>query len=206
MIENYENMIQTAVLLICSGTAAYRAFRYRSRSWILVFFFYGNWALGDIYWLVHLVFFDRTPQIVMVSDLNWYVAYIFLYMLLRHIAPPETRVEKRLLPWLGPVFALGMAVFFIQWGQIVSNLIYAGLMGLLLFSVARRLMDRQVYGGQRFLCALILVFCLLEYGLWISSCLFQSDTLANNPYYWFDLLLTAGFPFFIPAVKKAVTA
>ena len=51
---------------------------------------------------------------------------------------------------------------------------------------------------------MILVFCLIEYGLWFSSCFFDGDTLAN-PYYWFDILFTASFVLFIPATKKAVT-
>ena len=80
--------------------------------------FYGSWALGDIYWLVCLVFYNRTPHVSVVSDLSWYAAFAFLYMLLRHAAPPEKAKEKRFLPWIVPAFALGMAVFFMQWGNI----------------------------------------------------------------------------------------
>ena len=78
-------------------------------------------------------------------------------------------------------------------------------MGLLLFSAIRRLLDGRQYAAQRPLCLLILVFCLLEYGLWTSSCFWAGET-PRNPYYWFDFLLSAGFVFFLPSTRKAVMA
>ena len=205
MIESIENALQIATLLVCSALALIRAVRTRSRAWTLLAFFYGSWGLGDVYWLVCLIFFGQTPRISVVSDLSWYASYIFLYMLLREIAPPDGAREKRFLPWLGPLFAAGMAAFFMQWGEIGSNLIYALLMSLLLFSVIRRFLDREKYAAQQALCVLILVFCLLEYALWTASCFWTGETL-GNPYYWFDFLLTLSFPCFIPAARRAVKA
>ena len=86
-----------------------------------------------------------------------------------------------------------MAVFFMQWGEYFNNVVYAVLMGILLYASVHRLRDRQ----QRFLSALILIYCLLEYGLWISSCYWQESVL-SEPYYWFDFALTASFFLFLP--------
>ena len=201
MIEQIDNGIQIAVLAICVIAAIFKAAKYRSRSWTLLAFFYASWLLGDIYWTVCLHFYDKTPEISVVSDLSWYASYIFLYLLLRHTSSPEKLAGKKSIPWLGPVFALGMAMFFMQRGEIVNNLIYAGLMGLLLYSTIRRLTDRR----NGYLPALILILCLLEYALWTASC-FWNDELLLHPYYWFDFLLTVSFPFFLPAVRKAVAA
>ena len=205
MIERYENAIQIAILAVCVIMASYRAVAYRSRSWTLLSFFYGSWVLGDVYWLVCLLFYGKTPHISVVADLSWYASYIFLYLLLRHTSPPEEITGTKLISWIGPVFALGMAMFFMLRGEIVSNLIYAGLMGLLLFSAIRRLTDKSRTGRNSFLPAMILIFCLLEYGLWTASC-FWDETVLLHPYYIFDILLTVSFPFFIPAAKKAVAA
>ena len=203
MIERIDNGLQIAALAVCGGVALIRAMRSRDRLWTLLALFYGSWFLGDVYWAVCLIFYGKTPQISVVSDLSWYAAYIFLYMLLREADPPVTRRERRVLPWLGPLLAAGMAVFFMRWGEIMGNLIYASLMALLLFSVIRRFLDRQKYAAQQSLCVAILVFCLLEYALWTSSCFFKGDGL-SNPYYWFDFLLTVNFVFFLPAAGKAV--
>ena len=218
MIERYENIIQIAVLIICVIVSLYRAATYHSRSWTLLSFFYGSWLLGDVYWLVCLIFYQTTPQISVIADLNWYACWIFLYMLLRHAAPPKTIQEKRILPWLGFSFAIAMAVFFFSfyvdwnarwgtqynlWSKALDNLIYGLLFGLLLFSAIRRVMDRKLYSSQRSLCICIIVFCFIEYSLWTTSCFWWEETI-TNPYYWFDLLLTASFPFFILVTKKAV--
>ena len=205
MIEAYENILQIAVLLACMGIALYRALAFESRTWVLAFFFFASWLLGDIYWLVCLIFYERTPQISVVSDLSWYASLVFLYLLLLRTAEPRIPVRKNVLPWLGPVLAAAMCVFFMQWGEILSNLVYAVLMGLLLYAGINRLTDREHYRGKRFLSVMILLLCLLEYGLWTASCFFDADTLAN-PYYWFDFLITVSFICFLPAVKKAVTA
>ena len=85
-----------------------------------------------------------------------------------------------------------------QWGEVLTNLAYALLMSLLLFSAIRRLLDGDKYPARRLLSLMILVFCLLEYALWTASCFFSGDGL-QNPYYWIDFLLTASFVFFIPA-------
>ena len=196
MLDQIENTIQVAALLICVIAAAWLALSRRSRTWTLLAFFYGSWLLGDLYWLVCYLYYDTMPQISIVSDLSWYASNIFLYMLLRKTAPPEK--TRRILPWLGPVFAVGMAVFFMQWGEYFNNVVYAVLMGILLYASVHRLRDRQ----QRFLSALILIYCLLGYGLWISSCYWQESVL-SEPYYWFDFALTASFFLFLPAARKA---
>ena len=112
MIESFDNSLQIIVLLICASIALYKAITQRSQTWVLAFLFFGSWVLGDIYWLVCLLFYGKTPQISIVSDLSWYASYIFLYLLLYHRSAPDKESIKHLIPWLGPIFAAGMAIFF----------------------------------------------------------------------------------------------
>lgn len=204
MIESVENALQITVVLACAGVAFFRANAEQDRKWYLLCFFYGCWLLGDIYWLVCLIFFGDTPHIPMVSDLAWYGSYVFLYLLLNSAAPPERTFGKHVLPWLVFPFTAGMAVFYMQWGQIASNLICATLMGLLMFSSIRRLQNSRRYMTQQFLCAAILVFCMLEYVLWTSSCFFNGgEEEIQNPYIWIDFLLTVSIFLFLPATRKA---
>ncbi len=205
MIEQIENTLQIAVLLVCVAVALALALRLRSRPWILLALFFGSWLMGDIYWLVCLIFFGSTPSVSIVADLSWYASYMFLFLLLQLVVPLETGRGKRILPWIGPLFAAGMAVFFMQWGEIVGTLICAVLMAMLFYAAIDRLASRDVSGAGRLLSLLALLFCVLEYGLWVASCYWLTDTLAH-PYYWFDLTLTVLFPFFLPVTKKAVAA
>ena len=190
-------------LLLCAAAALGPAVKHRSREWMLLVFFFGSWALDDLFWLLCQIFFSQSPILEVVADLSWYASYIFLYLLIRQVAPPHPGTRLRFLPWLAPVFTFGMAVFYMQWADYASNLIYASLMGLLMFASIRRLLDRERYREQYFLSAVTLIFCLLEYGLWTASCYWKDDIL-TNPYYWFDFLLTLCFPFFIVGTRKAV--
>ncbi len=206
MIEIYENAIQLAVLLFCVNLAIMRSVRYHNQIWIFLALAYSGFVLGDCYWLACLIFFGDTPQIALVSDLSWYTFYLFLYLMLKHVLPEDIRPRK-LLPWLGPVFTVAMAVFFMQWGNYLSNTVTAVLMGLLLYQTIGGLCVLRDQSGdnRRALYWVTLVYCLLNYALWVVSCFWDGDTLAN-PYYWVDILMTLWFPFFLPATGKAVKA
>ncbi len=204
MIESYENIIQIVVLVVCVTVAGSRALAYRSRTWTLLAFSFGSMLLGDLFWLACLIFYGDTPQISAVSDLSWYAAYLFFYLLLRQVTPQVSGREKSLFPLLAPAFTLAMAAFYSQWGGVLNNIIYALLMGLLMGAVLRRFrgVGNRPY---RSLLTVTLVFCLLEYCLWTASCFWDGDTL-KNPYYWCDFLVTVSYLFFLPATKKAVAA
>ncbi len=205
MLETYENALQLIVLLLCAGITMYKAIAYRSRTWSLAFFFYGCWVLGDSYWLFYIVFLGENPQISIVSDLSWYASLLFLYLLLRHISPPEKCNSIPPVSWLGPAFAVAMAAFFMLQGEIISNVIYAGLIGLLLFSAIRRITASHSIRCDCCLPILILIYCLLLYALWMAS-VFWDESVLLQPYYVFDFLLTVFFLSLLPVIKKTITA
>ncbi len=202
MIDIFDNVLQIAVLLFCAGVTLYRAAALQSRTWTLSFFFFGSWVMGDIYWLLCILFYGDTPRISIVSDLSWYSSFIFLYLIIRQSGPPEDMDRAGLLPWLAAVFAAGMSVFYMQWGEILNNIVYAVFMGLLLFASIRRLQDKKTAPGCRFLSAMTLIYCLLVYCLWTASC-FWSDDVPLHPYYVFDMLITVSLLFLLSAMKKA---
>ena len=208
MIESIENAIQLAALICCAAVALYRAIRERRKAWLLLAFFCGSYALGDIYWQTWLILFGQTPGVPIVSDLSWYAANLFLFLLAREAAFPEGGVpSRRLLPWIGPAFTAAMAVFYMRWGMVVSNVIYAALMGLLLYEAIDGLLSLKGGGraGRRWLCVALLAYCLLVYGAWTASCFWFEDGL-RNPYLWFDFMQTLCFILFLPATKRAVAA
>jgi len=205
MIESYENGLQIAVLLVCLLFSISRAALKKEKAWILLSFFYGSWILGDLYWEIYLIFFQKTPSLFYVADFSWDASYLLLYLLLRQVLPQGAQRVRSVLPWLGAVFAFGMSVFYMQWGEILSNLVCAALMSLLIVTALQGLLFLRETGDrrQKWLCLAVLLFCLLEYSLWTTSCFWKEDNL-SNPYYWADILLTLSFPVFLPAVRKAV--
>lgn len=204
MYDAFENALQILILVISITIALSLAFKTHEKVWILLSMFYGCWVLGDLYWQLCLMLFGDIPQLSLVSNLSWYASFIFLYILLRHVEPPRLDAPRRFMPFIGPIFSFGMAVFFIvQSGgeQIVSNLISALLMGFLLYAAIVRLKEHRREGRKGYIYILILALIFFEYGMWISTSFAIEDNLMH-PYYWCDTLLSISFLLYIPVLRR----
>ncbi len=223
MVENIEGIIQITVLIFCVILSLYRMFKFKSRKWALVSFFFGSYLTGDLYWEVCLLYFGQTPDITLVCDLSWYAALLFLFIMLREeleSAGFESVREhldgkigvKDLIPLAGPVFTAVMALFYMRFGAIISNVIYAVIMGIIFYSVIWTALNingglslRGEHKNIAHLCMAILMTCLGEYGAWTASCFFDSVSI-TNPYIWFNVLVSMSFPAYLVMFDKEVGA
>ncbi|MBR6403669.1 MAG: hypothetical protein IKS48_09835 [Eubacterium sp.] len=57
--------------------------------------------------------------------------------------------------------------------------------------------------GRKWIYLSILLFCFAEYSTSTASCFWMGDSI-QNPYFWFDVLLSLTFLLFPPALRKAV--
>ncbi len=228
MIETIDNTFQLAATGICAGISLFRGVRRKERAWALLGLFAGIFFLGDLYWLLFMVFFGDSPQFFTISDLSWYTSYLFLLLMLIYIGTDgpgneEKKAKKnarrqlnrpRFYLWFIPAFTGGMCLFFIRWGDILQNIITAYLMAGVIWLAVSGLHDlhRQAAGmerepswmvGRRWIYRLSLIFCTFEYALWVSSCFWMGDGITNI-YFWIDGLLSVTFLLFLPAMRKVV--
>ena len=201
MIEKIDNAMQLAVLLACGICVYVRLFRTRSRLWVPLALFYTCHTLATGYWLLYLSFFGRTPQYSYISDPGWYAAALFLCVLLQ-MGEKKRPDLKNPIPWLAPLFSAAAFLFFIQWGDYLGNLVAAVVIGSLGWLAIHSLQRR---GSDRIFAAACLLYYVLQYAIWISSCFWTDDTLAN-PYFWFDFLQTGNLIFLYRSWRKAVLA
>jgi len=209
-IELIENIVQVIVLFICTLLALYWAAKDKSRLWTMVMFFYGSYLLGDLYWQACLLFYDETPQVSVVSDLSWYAEYTFMFLLIKRKTDTQERIPKaqenrfrRFIPILGPVFCISFALYFMQYGEILSNTIYAAIIGMLLYTVLSGLFRTvsQKSNNHRLLYSMVIILCLLNYALWVASCFWDID-ICRKTYYFFDILLSVWCLLFIPVIWR----
>lgn len=231
MIESVDNVIQLILAGACMAIALYRAAHSKERAWELLGLFAGSFFLGDLYWLLYLAFYHKAPAAFTAADLSWYTAYLFLMLLLiyyrvdisGHTMPHAIRGEGPLswlarfpaVLWCIPVFTIGMCIFYMQFGDLLSNIITAALMTGVMWHAASGLLvlhkspkgqdgdEGRRKNGQRALYIVTLAFCFTEYALWTSSCFWMGDTI-TNVYFWFDFLLSVMFPLFAVALEKAL--
>ena len=201
MIDNIENGLELVLTGTCTAAAMYRAYAGGRRIWVLFGLFTGVYFLGDLYWLLYLVFYHTIPNYSFIPYLSWYASYLFLYLILLQTVG-RAKVYSRLL-WLIPAFTAGMAVYYMQWGSYFSNIVSAVLLALIIRQSVKGLMlpgERQSAGKK--LCSLVLLFCAMEYASWTASC-FENGSFLYNLYYVFQMVLTLCFPVFIPVLRKA---
>lgn len=109
--------------------------------------------------------------------------------------------------WLALLVGVPLLVFYCTYGDVLSNLIWCGLMIWLSFCAVRGLFYADTRTGKarnrRYFHIGMLCYVGSEYLLWTVGC-FWSATSPASPAFWCDLLLTFALLGLLPAVRKAV--
>lgn len=205
MVEIIDNCVQLAVLLFCMVYAGVLAARRGKQSYWILACYYGASSTGLLYWLVYDLITSYTPKIFYVSDLCWVASYLFLLMLATEAVDPREKSFHHPAAWISPVLSTALTVFYCQWGDYLSNVIWCGLMGATgWFSIRGCIWAaRQKETARKNFHLVVLLLIAAEYALWTASCFWVSDTL-TNPYFWFDFMLTAANALLLPATERAM--
>ena len=199
LIENLLQLLTTFLGAVLSGIAWQKNRRQA--------YFYGCFALGSLYWTLYLLLFHTTPRVFYVSEFGWVASAIFLRILQVTLTDSEERSFCCRKAWLAPLVGVPLLVFYCTYGDILSNLIWCGLMIWLSFCAARGLFYANTRTGEarnrRYFHVGVLCYVGSEYLLWTVGC-FWSATSPASPAFWCDLLLTLALLGLLPAVKKAV--
>ncbi len=205
MIELLNSLLQALAAGGGFFIALSRYFRKKETGWFLLACFYGVFALGTLYWALHLLLQRETPQIFYVSDLAWTAAYVFLLTLVYTLPGRGERGFSTRWCWAVPAICLPQFILYVTHGDVLSNVLTCSLTGLAAWESVRALAWGKRTGEHRRrpFDRAVLVFVGLEYALWTASCFWVSDDL-RNPYFWFDLALSGGILLLLPGVREAV--
>ena len=208
-MELIENFLQLLVTFLGACLAGFAYWKSRRQQYFLLLCFYCCFALGALYWTLYLLLFDTTPRVFYVSEFGWVASVIFLRILQATLSRPEERAFRCRRAWLAPLVGLPLMVFYCTYGDILSNLIWCGMMIVLSFCSIRGLAcaNTQTGAARNMRCFHIGILCFAaaEYLLWTAGCFWQNDSLAS-PTFWCDMLLTLAILGLLPATRKAVSA
>lgn len=206
LIENLLQLLVTFFGALFSGIAYRKSGR---QACFLLLCFYGCFALGALYWTLYLLLFDTTPRVFYVSEFGWVSSVIFLRILQATLTGKEERTLRCRAAWLALFVGVPLMVFYCTFGDILSNLIWCGMMIWLSFCAIRGLAyaNRQTGAARNMRWFHIGILCFVgsEYLLWTVGC-FWPDTSLASPVFWCDLLLTLTILGLLPATRKAVDA
>ena len=144
LIENLLQLLVTFVGALLSGIFYRKSGR---QAYFLLLCFYGCFALGALYWTLYLLLFDTTPRVFYVSEFGWVASVIFLRILQATLSTPEERSFRCRRAWLAPAFGLPLLAFYCTFGDILSNLIWCGMMIALSYCAIRGLVYAKTQTG-----------------------------------------------------------
>lgn len=75
MLELWDYLVQFLVTAYGFCAALREYYRARRQPWFLLTCFYATFALGTLYWSLHLLLRQETPQVFYVSDLAWLASF-----------------------------------------------------------------------------------------------------------------------------------
>ena len=106
MLELWDYLVQFLVTAYGFCAALREYYRARRQPWFLLTCFYATFALGTLYWTLHLLLRQETPQVFYVSDLAWLASFVFLLALTLTLPTAEERRFRTRLCRLVPVVCL----------------------------------------------------------------------------------------------------
>ena len=152
LIENLLQLLTTFVGALLSGIS-YR--KSRRQAYFLLLCFYGCFALGALYWTLYLLLFDTTPRVFYVSEFGWVASVIFLHILQATLTGTNERSFRCRRAWLALAFGVPLLAFYCTFGDILSNLIWCGMMIWLSFCAIRALAYAKTQTGA--VCLVLLI-------------------------------------------------
>ena len=206
-MELVSNLLQFIVTLLGFCLSGVRYLKSRSQSYFLLTCFYGCFTLGSLYWTLYLLLFSETPPIFYVSEFGWVAGVIFLHILQYTLSSAKERGFPCRKALIAPLIGVPLCIFYCTFGDILSNLLWCGMMTVVSYHAIRGLVYAQAQTKAardlRYFHIGVLCYVAAEYALWTTGCLWPGSSVFH-PSFWLDLLLTFCLFALLPATRKAV--
>ena len=146
-MELFSNFFQIAVTLLGFCMSGIRYLKDRKQAYFLLTCFYGCFALGSLYWTLYLLLFSETPQVFYVSEFGWVASVIFLYLLQYTLSSAGERRFLTRKALIAPLIGIPLCVFYCTFGDVLSNLLWCGMMIVVSYHSIRGLAYAQIQTG-----------------------------------------------------------
>ena len=208
-MELVSNLLQFIVTLLGFCLSGIRYLQGRKQAYFLLTCFYGCFTLGSLYWTLYLLLFSETPQVIYVSEFGWVSSVIFLHILQYTLSSATERSFPCRKALIALLIGVPLCVFYCTFGDILSNLLWCGMMIVVSYHAIRGLVYARTQTGaartMRYFHIGVLCYVAAEYALWTTGCLWPGDSFFS-PSFWRDVLLTFCLFALLPATGKAVQA
>lgn len=198
--EAIDNLFQAILMALSSVTAAVLAWRMKERMLLILSLAYICFAMGTIYWLLHVVIMGTAPQVFFVAEVSWGASYLF-YLSLQIQRSEKMKVQFLILPTLAAILvSLHVVWYHILGPSHFLSALGALIMGAITYLAVLRLVKRMP--GWR-IDIQFLKIIVLQIALYIVS-IHMTDFVHFNLYFAVDILLTLSFVGLLPLIWREV--
>ena len=184
-MELVSNLLQFIVTLLGFSLSGIRYLKSRTQAYFLLTCFYGCFALGSLYWTLYLLLYSETPQVFYVSEFGWVASVIFLYILQYALSSAEERGFACRKALIALLIGVPLCVLYCTFGDILSNLLWCGLMIVVSYHAIRGLAYARAQVGaardMQYFHIGVLCYVAAEYAFWTSGCFWPGDSIPS-PY------------------------
>jgi heme A synthase len=220
-IEDFENIFSLVCTVIGLLYCLFKYIELPKRGYLYLVIFFLSHFLSDYYWTVYTLIMKDNPEVSeFTAYLGWNIAYVILFLAVFHFRRAEKKYFHPLMLW--PLATnIPLFIYYIQFGGIINNLWQVGFTTLtMVFCMRELLYYRAVKAGKLVpsqdgmpktdvaiprLPLLVLLFLIVQYGMWTASCFEWSNELLN-PYFYCTILYSLIPIFFVRAAGKEYAA
>ncbi len=200
--ELIDNLLQVAALGSTALAAAAASVRRGDRRCLILALAYACFAMGTLFYVLHLAIVGTVPKVFYVSEVSWLAAYLF-YLSLQILRAEPIAVRFSWLPALGALLAaVTVLVVRIMGPSYLVSALFALTVSAIVYLSAFRLL----HAPQRSRLDACMLLCVtLQVLLYLVS-VFMSDYTRFNLYFAVDLALTASLIALLPLTLREVPA
>ena len=198
--ELIDNLFQVATLGCAAAAAVLLALRHRSRPLLMLALAYACFAMGTLYFVLHLAIIGDIPRVFYVSEVSWLASYL-CFLSLQILRTETLRLRMRPLPAAGAALTAALVLHFRMLGpSILMSLLFALTLGAIVYLCAFRLRGDPARGQTD---ALMLLCVALQLLLFIVSD-HTADYTRFNLYFAVDIALTLSLSALLPLTLREV--
>lgn len=195
--EIIDNLLQIILLITCAVLASFLGLHYRSRQLILLSLSYACFAMGTMYYVLHVAICGTAPQIFYVSEISWIASYVF-FLSIQMLRSEGIRLGFSFVAAV-PAIVYSCVAMYYQIMLYVTLLFIAAAGAIMYISIWR--LYNNVKGRAFDLC--IICCLMLQLTLYLSSFLMR-DFTHFNLYFALDIALSLSLAALLPLSIREV--
>lgn len=197
--EVIDNIFQAAVMGCAAVVAGILAARHKSRRYMILALAYASFAMGTLYYVLHLAIIGDVPRLFYVAEVSWMASYLFFLSLLI-LRAEGTKLRLSPLAGIGAALTVAVLLYVQILPSLFLSLLFMSIMGAIVYLAVFNLQNGRT---KKLTDVMMIVSVLLQLSVYTVSA-FMEDFTRFNLYFAVDIMLTLSLVSILPLTAREV--